>query len=216
MGRIVGPETSADRPFRLSTWDQAHPILSPFADPEFGDPRRPAFATITKVEPLASSRVIARFRGGHPALIATQVGRGRVVLFTSSADRGWGDWPRGRMYLPMVHQIMAHAAGLSDGGKVRYATATGDLVAGVTEADGLVRVVNPDPDETSTERCTPREFADRFGFALPEKNAGASGPHVAGRTPDDRVRSDEIWPWLALGLVGVLMLEAFLANRTSA
>jgi hypothetical protein len=33
---------------------------------------------------------------------------------------------------------------------------------------------------------------------------------------DDRLRSDELWPWLALALLGILMIEQFLANRTAA
>jgi hypothetical protein len=33
---------------------------------------------------------------------------------------------------------------------------------------------------------------------------------------DDRSRSNEIWPWLALTLVGLLLVENFLANRTAA
>jgi len=216
VGKVVGPESAGDRLFRLSSWDQGHPIFKPFADPEFGDLRRPAFTAITRVDPDASARVVARFRGGAPALIEKPAGKGRVLLFASSADRAWGDWPRGRMYLPMVHQMVAYAAGLSEGGKVRYETASGATPVGVVEADGVVRVTNPDPDETDTARCSPKEFAARFGFALPEAEPLAKAPRAPRGSADDRVRSDEIWPWLALGLVGVLLIEAFLANRTAA
>jgi hypothetical protein len=216
VGKVVGPQTAEDRPWRLERWEAKHPIFRPFADPEHGDLRRPAFLTITKIEPDASARVLAWFRGGVPAMIERQVGRGKVIWFASACDRDWGDWPRSRLYLPMVHQLVAYASGQAEGGRVRQEVATGDTKPGLHEADGILRVVNVDPFESETARSTPKEFADRFGFTLPEIK-----PVVAARDPrkaktDDRLRSDEIWPWLALALVGVLLLEHFLANRTAA
>ncbi|MDB5350355.1 MAG: hypothetical protein JWN86_1602 [Planctomycetota bacterium] len=216
VGKIIGPEKSGDRPFRIDTRQESHPVFRPFADPEFGDMRRPAFSTITKILPDPSARVLATFGGGNPALLEKTVGRGRVLWFTSSCDRAWSDWPRGRMFLPMVHQMVSHAAGLADGGKIRQEMASGGKDAGISDADGLVTVTNLDPYETETARCTPKEFADRFGFRLPEMKAAPARTSVGRVEADDRVRSDEIWPWLALTLAGVLMLECFLANRTAA
>ena len=84
-----------------------HPVFKPFADPEHGDLRRPAFTSITRIKPDPTARVLAWFRGGEPALLERTKGRGKVLWFTSACDRAWGDWPRGRMYLPMVHQMVA-------------------------------------------------------------------------------------------------------------
>jgi hypothetical protein len=117
----------------------------------------------------------------------------------------------------MVHQFVAYACGLADGGRVRQELAGIDRKPGVTESDGLVHIVNPDPSESETARCTPKDFADRFGFKLPSP----AGPDVARQSAvpasaDDRLRSDEIWPWLALTLFGLLLAENFLANRTAA
>jgi hypothetical protein len=60
-----------------------------------------------------------------------------------------------------------------------------------------------------------KEFADRFGFRLPVPAAPEAARGNPGST-DERARSDEIWPWLALTLLGMLMVENFLANRTAA
>jgi hypothetical protein len=216
VGQVVGPESSPARPWRLDRWEPAHPLLRPFAEPEHGDIRRPAFDSITKIVPDPSARILARFRGGEPALLERSVGRGKVVWFTSSCDRAWGDWPRGRMFLPMVHQMVAYASGRLDGGPARSELASAGQAPGLVEAEGFLRVVNSDPFESETARCTPQEFADRYGFALPEVKAVAAKPRPASGTVDDRLRGDEIWPWLALGLIGVLMFEQFLANRTAA
>jgi len=222
VGTVGGPATAKERPYRIDAWEAGHAIFRPFEDPEHGDLRRPAFTAITRIEADPKSRVLASFRGGEPALLEAPRGRGKVVWFASAADRGWGDWPRGRMYLPMVHQMIAYAAGLAEGGRVRQAIAGGDHAPGITDVDGVCRVTNPDPAESETDRCTPREFADRFGFRLPDQKppaadrAGIAGTRAGAGRPDERLRGDELWPWLALALVGALLVENFLANRTAA
>ena len=216
VGKVVGPESAPERPWRLDRWEATHPILRPFAEPEHGDLRRPAFVSITKIIPDPSAQVLARFRGGEPALLERSVGQGKVLWFVSSCDRSWSDWPRGRMFLPMVHQMIAYASGLVEGGPVRPELAVFGQVPGLVEAGGFIRVVNSDPYESETARCTPKEFADRYGFRLPEVKAVAPKPDTTLASTDDRLRGDEIWPWLALALVGILMFEQFLANRTAA
>jgi hypothetical protein len=219
VGEFVGIERTKETPWRLDRWEAGTSVFRPFQDPEHGDLRRPAFTAVTRMKPVPEVRVLATFRGGLPALLERDQGLGRVLWFTSACDRSWGDWPRGRMFLPMVHQMLAYVTGLTEGGKVRTSVATSDRAAGITDDGGLCRVVNPDPLESETARCTPQEFADRYGFRLPVPTARAS---VAARgdegrrTTDEAMRNDEIWPWLALALIGGLAIENFLANRTAA
>ena len=175
------------------------------------------FTAITRIKPDPEARVLAWFRGGEPALLERTKGRGKVLWFTSACDRAWGDWPRGRMYLPMIHQMIAYVSGLAEGGRIRQDIAGDERKPGIVESDGLVHVVNTDPLESETARCTPEEFADRFGFQLPEPVPQARSSRARReRIADDRLRSDELWPWLALTLVGLLLVENFLANRTAA
>jgi hypothetical protein len=216
VGEVLGPAPAAELPWRLERWEAHHPVFRPFEDPEHGDLHRPAFTTITRIKPAADARVLAWFRGGEPAVLERSQGRGRVLWFASACDRAWGDWPRGRLYLPVVHQMLAHVAGLTEGGRVRHESAAGDRKPGVYESDGLLHVVNADPFESETARCTPREFASRFGFRLPDPGAPAAARAGGRAISDDRLRSDELWPWLALTLVGLLLAENFLANRTAA
>jgi hypothetical protein len=217
VGDVLEATTATELPWRLERWDSGHLVFKPFADPEHGDLRRPAFTGITPIKPDHDTRVLAWFRGSEPALLERTKGRGRVLWFTSACNRAWGDWPRGRMYVPMLHQMIAYVSGLAEGGRIRQEIASDDRKPGVVELDGRVHVVNPDPLESETSRCTPKEFAGRFGFTLPEPPAtAAAGQGGARRIADDRLRSDEIWPWLALTLVGLLLVENFLANRTAA
>jgi hypothetical protein len=217
VGEVLEAKTATELPWRLERWDLQHLVFRPFADPEHGDLRRPAFTAITPIKPGNEARVLAWFRGGEPALLERTKGRGKVLWFTSACDLAWGNWPRGRMYVPMLHQMVAYVSGLAEGGRIRQEVAGDDRKPGVVESDGLIHVINPDPLESETARCTPKEFAGRFSFTLPEPVATAvAGEGGTRRIADDRLRSDEIWPWLALTLVGVLLVENFLANRTAA
>ena len=179
--RFSGPRPPRSCPGGSSDGRPQHPVFKPFADPEHGDLRRPAFTAITRIKPDHDARVLAWFRGGEPALLERTKGRGKVLWFTSACDRAWGDWPRGRMYLPMIHQMVAYVSGLAEGGRIRQEIAGDERKPGVVESDGLVHVVNADPLESETARCTPKEFADRFGFHLPVPAA----PNVVARGSAD-------------------------------
>jgi Aerotolerance regulator N-terminal len=216
VGDILGPTTPTELPWRLERWDVRHPVFKPFGDPEHGDLRRPAFTAITRIKPDGQVRVLSWFRGGEPALLERTKGRGKVLWFTSACDRAWGNWPRGRMYVPMLHQMAAYVSGLTDGGPIRQEIAGDDRKPSVIELNGLVRVVNTDPFESDTARCTPKEFADHFGFQPPVPAGPSEARQLMPGRADDRLRSDEIWPWLALTLLGLLLMENFLANRTAA
>ncbi len=216
VGAISGPERAMDLPWRLDRWDTSHPIFKPFEDPEHGDLRRPTFTTITRITPDPQTRVLATFRGGAPAVLERSQGKGKVIWFATACDRAWGDWPRSRLYLPLVHQMVSYVTGLAEGGSVRQEVAEGEKVPGIVDSEGLVHVINPDPFESETARCTAREFADRFGFSLPEPGARNVTAATVRKSSDDRLRGDEIWPWLAVTLCGFLFLENVLANRTAA
>lgn len=69
-----------------------------------------------------SSRVIARFTSmasgapGDPALIERTYGKGRVILFTSTADKEWHLWPDHPTFLPVMMELVQHVARRSDSG----------------------------------------------------------------------------------------------------
>ena len=115
-------------------------------------------------------RCCAWFRGDEPALLERTKGRGKVLWFTSACDRAWGDWPRGRMYLPMLHQMVGYVSGIGEEGRIRHETAGDARKPGIDRvATALVHVVNIDPLESETARCTPAEFADNGSAStLPE------------------------------------------------
>ena len=114
----------------------------------------------------------------------------------------------------MIHQMVAHVSGLGEESRIRHDLASDQRKPGMVQPDGVVHVVNTDPLESETARCTPAEFAGRFGFKLPEPVAQTPPGRATGLpTNDCEVTS------LALAgmmLAGMLLVENFLANRTAA
>ena len=54
--------------------------------------------------------MLARFDDGAPAVLEKAVGRGRVVVWTSTLDLFWNDLALKPVYLPFVHQLTRHLA----------------------------------------------------------------------------------------------------------
>ncbi len=54
------------------------------------------------------SRVVASFANGQPALVEGEYGKGKVLLFTSTCDLDWGNFPLRRVFLPFVHQLVGY------------------------------------------------------------------------------------------------------------
>ncbi|MDA1054062.1 MAG: BatA domain-containing protein [Planctomycetota bacterium] len=221
-GTFVDIKQADDLPFRMQEWDEQHSIFGPFNDPQHGDLRRLAFQAYTKIEPSPQASVLASFRGGDPLLLEVTKGQGRALWFTSSCDRQWSDWPRSRLYLPLVHQMLGHLTGLNEGGPVRALTIdassglAADIKPGVYERARYWEVINPSPRESETDRCTPMEFSDRFALHVGGSNSSADQLVAAVAPTTVELRDDEIWHWIAFALVGVLCVECFLANRTTA
>jgi hypothetical protein len=93
-------------------WD--HPALAVFS----GEAREGFLGTRTfryvLAKPIAKgaqATVLARFDDGAPALVEGRRGKGRVLLFVSSADRDWTDWPIRTSFLPAMQRFAGFLAG---------------------------------------------------------------------------------------------------------
>jgi hypothetical protein len=222
-GEIGGIVRAHDLPHRLDRWDESHPLFEPFNDPQHGDLRRFAFNGYTRITPAPGTEVVAWFRGDAPALLEKRLGKGRVLWFTSACDREWSDWTRSRLYLPFVHQMLGYLAGLTGGGPVRdvlidslSAALPADTVPGVFQRDGYTEVVNTGPRESEIDRCTVDEFANRFQLKLNDGTEQQIFAKAAPTTLTADLRPDEYWYVAVFILLGILLVEGFVANRTAA
>jgi hypothetical protein len=240
VGTIGEPKVTVDLPWRLTKWDESHPVFQPLSDPQHGDLRRLIFAAYTLVTPSNDATVLAEFGTGDPAVVERRVGDGTVLWVTVSCGRDWSDWSRGRLFLPLVHQLLGYEVGLTQGGRVRtrlvdaepktavggqrseVSTAelrdsealTSAAIPGVAQFERFAEIINTSPRESDTERCGRQEFEDRFAVKFVDED-GSSATQLADLGHVE-FQQDEIWHWAACALLGVLLLEGFVGNRTTA
>ncbi|MGB8298718.1 MAG: BatA and WFA domain-containing protein [Polyangia bacterium] len=105
-----------DRPAeRLAPIDRSHPLLANF--PERGEGLVSArFFKYMLLDPAPESpnrSVILRYESGAPALVEKQVGKGRVMLLSTTVDREWTDLPIHTGFLPLVREAARRLVGVT-------------------------------------------------------------------------------------------------------
>ena len=109
------------RALTLAKLELDHPIFSVFP-PDAPGLREAGFSRIALLGPttdVASRRVLARYDNGTAALVQAEIGRGRLLLFTSTIDRDWNDLPIHPGFVPLVQQTVRHLARVSPQGRPR-------------------------------------------------------------------------------------------------
>jgi hypothetical protein len=216
VGKIGETRIAVDLPWRLSQWDEKHPVFEPLSDPQHGDLRRLMFAAYTDIAPAADVAVLAKFHTESPAVVERTVGRGIVLWVTTSCGREWSDWCHSRLFLPTVHQLLGYEVGLTAGGRVRSKLVEATSAAttpGVRQFTRFTEVTNVSPRESETERCAQDEFENRFALRFADDDQPTAAMAAIGQV---ELRQDEFWHWVACALLGVLVLEGFVGNRTTA
>ena len=202
--------------YRFDTWDHDHPIFRPLSDPQQGDLRRVAFHQITRLRLLPAARVLASAQTGDPLVVEGRLGKGKVLLVASAADRDWGDWPQSRLYVPLVHQLVGYLTDrLPETARVQSIPADRDHPPGITKDGAKVIVRHLNPTESEIERFSQDQF--RQVFHVPESDGAAEKTATAAEMlfPESQ-RPDELWMYVVWILLFLLVTEIFVANRTPA
>lgn len=125
-------------------------------------PWKIASVTLPDLSERTDTRIIASWNGldRPPAAIEKTVGKGKVVLWTVTADRSWSDWPTEGTYFVGVRETALNIAGVS--------AASGNLTAGqpirqrvsVSNPPSRADVVKPDDEKThpaEIDRSQPKQ-----------------------------------------------------------
>jgi len=154
------------RPARFGEVDLAHPALAVFQ----GEAREGLLGVRTHRYVLAkpsglpsvrpdrglggggarskdAPRVLASFDDGAPALLEARRGKGRVLLFTSSADRDWTDWPIRTSFLPAMQRFAGWLAGGLDDRREPPGKVGEPRTIRLEPGEELVALVGPDGRE---------------------------------------------------------------------
>jgi hypothetical protein len=109
IGEII--DRSAERGGSLGSLDRSHPALESFRGARSGDFTSARYLRYRTLSPSTADAVLARFDDGAVALAERRVGRGRVLVFSSTFDGYWNDLPVQPVFLPLVQSLVRHAAG---------------------------------------------------------------------------------------------------------
>jgi len=180
-GRLIGVEgkpsdakasDGAETVASVGQMDLDHPVLAAFDDPRSANLAGVTFQALWTVEPGAvfpaaggASAVLMWANTGSPLLVEKAFGKGRVMLFASSCDRDWTNFPIRPAYLPWVYRLVGYLAQEPLTRQGFYIT--GDavpLAVSATEGVGQVLVRTPAghvrPATPGDDPSAPLEFTE--------------------------------------------------------
>ncbi len=146
---------------RVGEIDVLHPAVRVFGQRGGESIRSALVYRYVLLEPSTEQQaeVLASFADGGPALLERALGRGRVMLWTSTFDDAWTDLPLATTYLPLVRRLVQYLA--RRGGGAESQAELGERVAIPIGGLRPERVVVETPD--GARRVLPTE-GDEAGF----------------------------------------------------
>jgi len=126
---LVGLDATGGVPLALPDVDI--PLFSTFTRAGRADLAKMTARRVLTLEPFSESeglRTLARWEGGMAALVERKVGRGKVLLWTSTLDLEWGSAPLQASFMPLIQQIVGVLGGESRGGGAHHVAQVGNWV----------------------------------------------------------------------------------------
>ncbi|HZM58256.1 MAG TPA: BatA domain-containing protein [Vicinamibacterales bacterium] len=108
----IGPPVDRSRGDfgRIGALEYGHPIFEVFRAPRSGDFSAVPVYGYRNLTTAKDAQVLARFDAGTPAVVERKVGGGRVVMWGSTMDVTWSEFPQRPVFLPFVHRAVRHLA----------------------------------------------------------------------------------------------------------
>jgi hypothetical protein len=216
-------EARIGKPERIAQVDDRYAFLKPFSGPGGESLRAASFHRYFRVE--GSMRSLLIFGNQDPLLAESEIGKSKILLFTSSGNLDWNDFPLKAAYLPLIQGTMKEAVGLfgeSIPPTIRFGEPFGEKtrstqLAGPERGPGIYQFfhlsrevrqgLNIPFEESDLGRLPEEEVRKKFGkkdIRIVEYKEGASGNLQPSRK--------EIWPFLLAFLLTVLGGEMVVAN----
>ena len=202
-------------PRQIMNWDATHPALSLFDQREKGDLARIVFRDTFRIAPESEAVPLATLSNDAPAILETQLGRGRIVVVANPCDRDWSDWPTERVFLPLIHELFSYVCRPREQDRAVLEKTPGmsePREPGIYDGTPLT-VIAPAPAEMDIRTLDRERFRQRLGLGPIPADDDGPGSVGANPGPEGRQREKELWPYLAFVLLGVMFLENSLADR---
>jgi len=109
---------------------------------------------LLKPDAAGSSQTLLSYDDGAPALVESQAGQGRVLLYTSTVSHAWTDWPVRVSFLPVLQQAVSWLGGSLEertsppsavGDERTVVPSSGTRIAAVRAPDGTPLTLRREP-----------------------------------------------------------------------
>jgi len=212
-----------DRPEKITQVDESHDSLKAFSGAEGGSLRNASIRRYFKIG--GSRRNLLTLENRDPLLVEADLGKGKLFLFSSTADLDWNDLPLKAAYLPLVQGLLKEAAGLAKSSLpagIRFGEAFEEKVPfhqlmGPQGGPGIYqfalpsgearRSINVPPEESDLRKISDTEMKKRFGTG--DVRVVEYRESIRGRLQGGR---KEIWPFILGFLLIVLAVEMGVAS----
>lgn len=121
LGDLRGKADDQKNPFALQVAGYAHPIVSIWNDPGAGTLGSANFYAAFPLKPSKSEHkeagepvVVLSFKDGTPAVVESEWGFGRCILFASTADTAWNDLPVRPSFVPLIQRVLGRILNRQD------------------------------------------------------------------------------------------------------
>lgn len=174
----------------IARLDAGHPALQGIKEPLLQESLRSTrVQAYFLTEPDGSSALLS-LSSGAPLLLEKKVGSGRVLFFSTAADRDWSDLPLKTAYLPLVQSLVSYLAG-GKGGSADAGLPVGNpktISFPPSFVGRSLRVVRPDQTETevplkaeggkATAVVAENDLAGIYRLFPPEAAGGVGAPQL--------------------------------------
>ncbi|NOZ24326.1 MAG: hypothetical protein GXP25_24885 [Planctomycetes bacterium] len=154
---------------RMGKIDASHPVFSVFQEPDLENLQTAVFHKLFLLKPdtETGTQVVMALQNGVPLLLEARRPPGRIMLFTSTIDRAWNNLPILPTFLPLIHRITKHLAGVSDarpktvrlvGEPQRLFYQDADVLFEVVDPRGVRRKLGPAKAVTYRETTVPGTY----------------------------------------------------------
>ena len=209
---------------KIAQVDESRDSLKPFSGAEGGSLRNASIGRYFKIE--GSKRNLLTLGNKDPLLVETDLGKGKLFLFSSTADLDWNDLPLKAAYLPLLQGLLKEAAGLTKSSLpagIRYGEPFEEKVSfhqlmGPQGGPGIYQLVLPSgeirrsinvpPEESELGKISETEMKKRFGTG--DVRVVEYGESIKGRLQGGR---KEVWPFILAFLLIVLAVEMGVASK---
>ena len=110
--KTLNRASSTDNLYHFQTQPSTHPVQKIFTGQTLQEMKDISFSSIYSIESREKSEytVPIQFSNGFPAVIESEFGKGKVILFLSSLDRDWNNFPIQPTFLPWIQRWIKYSA----------------------------------------------------------------------------------------------------------